>query len=181
MALVERHVRQRHRAVADRAQDEAALDRLDLPLDGARPQRAVVAPDDLVAADVDRLDLAVPADRHRGAQEAQLDPALGVRARRPAGELAQQLDVLARGERALLVEPLARHRVELDVLGLDPRVDAVEASELAQLGARERRLRRTAPAEHDDLLDPARAQRLERVVGDVGPLQLGGRSARARA
>ena len=101
----------------------------------------------------------------------------GVAARGPGRELAQQLDVLARGEGALLGQPLARHRVELDVVGVDPQVDAVEVPQLAQLGARERRLRGPAPAEHDDLLDAALAQRLERVVGDVRALQLARRSA----
>ncbi len=56
----------------------------------------------------------------------------------------------------------------------------VHAAELAQLGARERRLRGAAPAEHDHLLDPALAQRLERVVGDVGALELAGLSVRMR-
>src|SRR5947209_17174749 len=45
-------------------------------------------------------------------------------------------------------------------------------AKLAQLGARERRLRRAAPPEHDDLLDPALPQRLERMVGDVCALEL---------
>ena len=47
-------------------------------------------------------------------------------------------------------------------------------AQLAQLGAGERGLRGPAPAEHDDLLDPALAQRLERVVGDVGARELVG-------
>jgi hypothetical protein len=46
-------------------------------------------------------------------------------------------------------------------------------AQLAQLRARERRLGRPAAAEHDDLLDAARAQRLQRVVRDVGALELG--------
>ena len=71
----------------------------------------------------------------------------------------------------------SRHGVELDVIGVDADLDAVEVPELAQLGAGERRLRGTAAAEHDDLLDPALAQRLERVVGDVGALELVGAAA----
>jgi hypothetical protein len=51
-------------------------------------------------------------------------------------------------------------------------VHAVHVAQLAQLGARERRLRGTTPAEHDDGLDAAGAQRLEGVVGDVRALQL---------
>src|SRR4029079_2587304 len=50
----------------------------------------------------------------------------------------------------------------------------VEAAKLAQLGAREGRLRRAAPAEDDDLLDPALAEGLESVVGDVGARELVG-------
>jgi hypothetical protein len=46
--------------------------------------------------------------------------------------------------------------------------------ELAQLSAREGRLGGAAAAQHDDLLDVALAQRLERVIGDVRVLQLGG-------
>ena len=67
----------------------------------------------------------------------------------------------------------ARHRVELDLAGIDPHVHAVQAPQLTQLGAREGRLRGAAPAEHDHLPDAALAQRLERVVGHVGALELG--------
>ncbi len=66
----------------------------------------------------------------------------------------------------------ARLGVQVDLAGLHPRFDAVQAPQLAQLGARERRLRGTAPAEHDDLLDAALAQRLEGVIGHVGALEL---------
>jgi hypothetical protein len=87
-------------------------------------------------------------------------------------EFAQQLDVLARGERAFLFQPLARDRVERDVAAAHLEGDSVHVSKLAQFCARERRLRGTAPAEHDDFLDPALPQRLERVVGYVASLQL---------
>ena len=142
---------------------------------GPGAQRALVVALDLVAADLDRLDAVGALDGHRRAQEAQRDPLPGVRRRLAVGELAQQRDVLARGERALLLEPLSGNRVELHLVASDDDVDPVEAAEVAQLGAGEGRLRRAAAAEHDDLLDLALAQRLERVVGDVGALELGDR------
>ena len=154
VALVERHVGQRHRAVADRAQDEPALDRLDVVVRPAaraacRPRRARSRCGGRRPPRPGRRRGSPPASAGSAARSAA-----GRRRRAGRGrELAQQLDVLARGERALLVQPLARDRVELDLVGVDAQVDAVEAPELAQLGARERRLRRPAPAEHDDLLD----------------------------
>jgi hypothetical protein len=81
--------------------------------------------------------------------------------RRATRELAQQLDVLAGGEGALLAQPVGRDLVELYVLGRNPQADARQPSQLAQLGAGERRLRGAAPAEHDHLPDRAPAQRLE--------------------
>jgi hypothetical protein len=110
---------------------------------------------------------AAPADLHRGAQEAQLDPAPCFRARAPGRELVKLIHVLARGEAALLGQPPTRQGVEGDVIAIDPDLDSIEVAQLAQLGAGERHLRGTAPAEHDDLLDPALAQRLEGVVGHV--------------
>src|SRR3954452_11972033 len=175
-ALLERDPGQGDRAVADRAQHEPAGDRLDVVAGGAGAQGAVVAAHDLVALDADRLDGAVADDLDRRAQEAQHDAARRVRPRRARGELAQELDVLARGEGALAVEPLAGDRVELDLGRIDAEVDAVEAAELAELRARERRLRRAAAAEHDDLADVGGAQAVERVVGDVGALELGRRA-----
>ena len=176
-ALVERHVGQRHRPVADGAQDEAGLDRLDRAVDRAGAQRAVVAADELVAAHVDGLHAAVAADLDRRGQEAQLDPArrAGMRARPPDPANSRSSSTFLR---AVKVPSSASHcdrdRVELDVGGVHVQGDAVEPAELAQLGAREGGLRGPAAAEHDDLLDPAGAQRLERVVGDVGARELVG-------
>ena len=57
----------------------------------------------------------------------------------------------------------------------------VDAREVLELGVGERRLRGAAAAEHHDLLDAAGAQRLERVVGDVGGGELvGGLDQQAR-
>ena len=173
-ALVERHAGQRDRPVPDRTQHEAALDRLQLVGRGLRPKRPVVGAHDLVAADVDRLHPALAADLHRRAQEAQHDGARGVRLRLAGRELAQQLDVLARREGAVLGEPLGGQRVELDFRRVHPQVHAVHPPELTQLGTRERGLRGPAPPEHDHLLDPALPQRVERVVGDVGARELVG-------
>ena len=173
VALVERNVGQRHGAIADRAEHEPALDRLHRVVERPRAQGAVLGAHDRVPLYVDRLDLLFAADRDRRGEEAKVDPPAGVGAR-PGRELAQQLDVLARGERALLGQPALRHGIELDVARVDDGVDPFEPPELTQLGARERGLGGTAAPEHDDLLDPAGAQRLQRVVRDVGALELVG-------
>ena len=107
-------------------------------------------------------------------EEAEDYPARGAGARRPRRELAQELDVLSRGESAVLFEPLLRERVELRLGRIDVHVHAVHMPELAQLRAGEGRLRGAAPPEHHDLLDAALTQRIERVVGHVSPFELGG-------
>ena len=48
-------------------------------------------------------------------------------------------------------------RVELELGRIDDDVGAGELAELRQLGRRERRFRRAAAAEHDDLRDAARS------------------------
>src|SRR5439155_10797937 len=152
-ALVERHAGERHGAVADRAEHQAAVDRLDLVVGRPRTENAVVGLDDLVAPDVNGVDATVAADLDRGAQEAEHDPPPSIRVFGPRRALPQQLDVLARGAGAVHVEPAPRNRAELDLLRIDPDIDPVHAPQLAQLRARERRLRRTSPAEHHDILD----------------------------
>ena len=74
--LVERDPGQRHAAVADRAQDEAALDDL-LAAGGHGPHAAVVVRHELVDPDAHAANGAVDSvaeDLERGAQEAQLHP-----------------------------------------------------------------------------------------------------------
>ena len=56
--------------------------------------------------------------------------------------------------------------------GVDDDVGLGHLAELADLGVGECRLRGSAAAEHDDLLDAALGQGLDRVVGGVGALQL---------
>ena len=51
-------------------------------------------------------------------------------------------------------------------------VGVVELPELAHLGVGERGLGGPAAAEDDDLLDRALGERLDRVVGGVGALEL---------
>src|SRR5262249_41013182 len=105
-----------------------------------------------VTAHVHGLDSAVTPDLDRGAQELQHDAPGSVSAPALGRELAQKLDVLAGGERALLLEPAPRDWVELDLLWIDPQLDPVQLTQLPQLGARERRLCRASSAEHHDLL-----------------------------
>ena len=172
VALVERHVGQRHGLVADGAQDEPALDRLDRRVEG----RARSAPSSPRTISLRRTSIASTRPWPRISTGERRKRSV---IRRPASvrsgrgrELAQQPDVRARREGALLGQPGARHRIELDLARVDADVDAVETAQLAQLGAGERGLRRPAAAEHHDLLDRARAQRLQRVVGDVRPREL---------
>ena len=55
---------------------------------------------------------------------------------------------------------------------VDDDVGLGHLAELAHLGVGEGGLGGPAAAEHDDLLDPALGERLDRVVGGVGALQL---------
>ena len=107
VALVERHVGQRHGPVADRAQDEAALDRLDAR---RRRGRARSAPSSARTISLRRTSIAstLPSPRISTGERRKRSTIRRRRVgpRRPGRELAQQLDVLARGERALLGEPL---------------------------------------------------------------------------
>ena len=70
--------------------------------------------------------------------------------------------------------------LDVDLGGVDLDVDAGHLPQLAQLGVGERGLRRTATAEQDTSCTCA-AQRVERVVGDVGATQLVGVEQRIRA
>src|SRR5947208_884782 len=75
------------------------------------------------------------------------------------------LDVPARRDvGGVALQPGPRAGVEGDVGGVDDDVRVGELGELAQLGVRERGLRRAAAAEHDDLLDLALGQRGDRMV-----------------
>ncbi len=77
--------------------------------------------------------------------------------RRRRGRLAQHLDVAPR-ERRVVLERRGTRRVELEIGRVDDEVGARELRQLDQLGRRERRLRRAAAPEDDDLLgSPSRA------------------------
>ena len=67
-----------------------------------------------------------------------------------------------------LLEGGAAQRVELDLLGDGAHIGVGELAQLSDLGVGEGRLGGAAPAQQIDLLDPALAQGLEGVVGDVG-------------
>ena len=65
-------------------------------------------------------------------------------------------------------------RVHVEGGGVDEHGARRQLAELLQLLGGERRLRRPAPAEHGDLLDRRRGQRVEHVLGHVGRLELVG-------
>ena len=52
-------------------------------------------------------------------------------------------------------------------VGANDQIGARQLAQLPQFRVGESRLCRAAPAQHDDLLDPASAQRLQGVIGDV--------------
>ena len=116
--------------------------------------------------------LSVAEQLDRRCQEAEHDPAplaLGL----AAGVAGQDVHVLAGGgARGVALEPGAAGVVELHVPGVDIEVGVRHLAQLEELGVREGRLRRAAPAQHDDLADAALRQHLERVVGHVGRGQL---------
>ena len=149
---------ERRAAVADRAQDEAALDDL-LARRSAPRAGAVLAALDPVARDAQAGDRAVlvAEDLDRRAQEAQHDPVRLARAARAARTRA--------GSRRCAARSRSRRRTRASAAlcssssssaGSTIDVGARELAELAQLGVGERRLRRAAAAEHDDLLDRRR-------------------------
>src|SRR5581483_6346401 len=148
--LVERHAGDRNPAVADTPEDEAARDRL--PLSGRpRDEAAALLLDELVPHHLDPLDALLAEDRDRRGEEPQDDPSRLARGR-PRRVLTQQVDVPARALPVRLELARAR-RVELEVGRIDDRLRTGELAELLQLRGRERRLHRSAPAEHDDLFE----------------------------
>ena len=83
------------------------------------------------------------------------------------GVVAQDLDVAALGAVAVLgdLDPVQLCRI-------DDHVGALELSELAQLGVGERRLRRAAAPEQNDVGDARHPKGVDRVIGGVGRRQL---------
>ena len=171
-SLVERDPGDRLPGVADRAEHELRRDLLERP-GAARGQRTVVARDDLVVLDLHGADVAVGVAEQldRGGEEAEAD---GDRLAglRPRGVVLDDLDVAPAGLVGLL-SATADSSSSSAADDLD--VAALELAHLEQLGVRERGLERAAASEDRDLLDPARAQHLDRVVGGIGDLELGRR------
>ena len=132
---IERHVRQRSAAIADRPDDEPALEEL-LLAGGNRA--AVLHP---VSPDADGGDRpsVTPFQRQRGGQEPKLDAVAGA-APWPLGVLAQQLDVAA------VV-------VDLEVGRVHDHVCPAELAQLAELGIGERGVLGSAAPQHDHLFD----------------------------
>src|SRR4051812_17386930 len=147
-SIVEGETVDRDSLVADRTQDEAALDRLPLAgVDGPNPARPVALK--LVLADHDALDLAVALNLDRRAQEAHHDPLLLALGRAP-GEVREDVDVTAvRRTGAVGVEPLAAELVELHLARVDVDIGVSHLAELADLGIGEGRLGGTAAAEDE--------------------------------
>jgi hypothetical protein len=145
-----------------------ASDHLELarPLE---PEAAVVVDDQLVALDPHRLDPPGPQHLDRRGQEAQGDAAR----RRPLGAGGVVLEVAQVGlGRPVVLDPGPAGRVELEVGGVDGHVHPGRLAQLLQLGGGEGGLGGAAPAQHHHLADAAGPQRLQGVVGHVGPGQL---------
>ena len=104
----------------------------------------------------------VAEDRDRRDEEAQHDPPrLALRARAPRTRSSSSKFLRARSRSSSSAR--CARGVELEVGRIDDHVGAGELAELLQLRRRERGLHRPAPAEHHDLLDPGRADRLDRL------------------
>ena len=173
-ARVKWNVVDRSAAVADRAQDEAALDLLTLTC-WHRPQAATSIGLDPVANDLQRRHrpvLALAEQGDRRAVKAQRDPVV-VAGRLALCELAQQLDVAPRGRVRLLSEPTLAVLVQLELRGVDVDVGARQGAELPQLRIGEGGLGGSPAPEQDDLFDLRLRERGERVIGSVGLGQLG--------
>src|SRR5215218_2189441 len=168
--LVEGHPLDGDAGVADRAQDQAALELFALA--GVLGAQGAAFLDQLVATDDDRFDLAVALDLDRGGEEAEDDP-LFLALRLAPRELPQRLDVdLGRLVGLIGFEESLAGRVELDLGGVDDDVGVLHLPELLDLRVGEGGLNRTAAAEDDDLADLLRVEGLDRVVGGVGLAQL---------
>ncbi len=151
---VERQARHRFGAVADGAQHERRRDGLGV-VGGDGPYGAVVGAAQCGPYD-GQAGHPVPAlDPRRAGQEAQHDAAAAGDGG-AGGEFGEDRR-LGRGVRRQALGP-----------SLHEDVDVVEGGERDQFGQGERGLGRSAPPEDDDLADPARAQRGQGPVGDVG-------------
>ena len=161
-AVVEGQTRHRHPVIADRAHHQIHRERL--PLTGVARHHAAVVLEKFVAAQLDLLDAPRAFDRHRGGAEPEDDPS--VPGPRFAGRVvAQHLDVGGLG----LAGGLGVLVADAGQVGwVDDDVDALQFAELAHLQGGERRLQRPAAPDDDHLGDPALAQRVQGVIGDVG-------------
>jgi hypothetical protein len=107
-------------------------------------------------------------DLHRGGQKAQGDATRSWMLC-TEGIFPQVLQVGLR--RAAFPDLGLADRVDLDVLRIDDHVHAFEPSQFPELRGRKRGLRRATSPQHHDLADPALAQPLQRMVGDIRLLQ----------
>ncbi len=163
LAFIKRDARQRRPRVAHRADHQLAVDHLRL---AGRPRaHAPCVLHQLVAHHPHALHALVAQDLHRRDPEAQHDP-LPAPLRLGLLVAADQLDVALVGR----LDPLQPDVGPLR--GVDDHVGVVQVGQLAQLRIGERRLRRTAPAQHHDLLHRRPGQQLDRVIGRVGHPQL---------
>ena len=169
---MERHARQRNAAVAHRAKNEPDAQGLELGggLGLKRPAGAGLEP---VPDQAHRGHLARGvADELDGGDEEADDQRLRLARARPVRVLLQDLDLLERGAILALFDSGAAQLVQLDLLRPRDDVGDGQLAHLVDLGIGERRLHGAAPPEQVHLLDPALAQGLERIVGDVGRGQL---------
>src|SRR4029453_5290571 len=153
------------RPKANGTQHKTSLSDLQPP-GSLRPEPPIGIYDKLVVLDLYGRNPPTRADDlHRGGQKAQGDATRGWMLR-AEGIFPQVLQVRLR--RAVLLGLCLAGRVELDVFRIDDPGHAFETSQFPELRGRERGLRRAASPHHHDLADPAMAQPLQRMVGEVG-------------
>src|SRR5579884_2666606 len=155
---VEGHARQLDASIADAPEDDPGGQGLELV--GRRGAQMLV---ERVSDELERLDAALAEQPHRRTEEAEDEP-LRLPRRAARRELAQDLEVPPR----VRVERLGA----LELGGVDDHVRTRELPELLQLRGRERRLRRAAPADDDDLADAGAVDRVDRRVRRVGRREL---------
>src|SRR6266545_4887826 len=129
-------MRKPHASVADAPEDETTLDRLVLL--GRHCDQPPVLLLEAVTDELDRLDLPVAVQRHRGGEEAETKRD-GLAHRLTSGEAAQHLEISPRVR--LAFERRLADRVELELRRIDGDVGTRELAELGEFRRRERRLR----------------------------------------
>src|SRR5439155_312816 len=173
--LVERHAGERDASVPDGAKHEPGWDLLDLA--GLLGLRTAVAALETVLHEPKRPDMTLGVAQHfYRRDEKTREQALALPRRGTACVLLQDLHFLGGGAVGRRLEGGPRHGIELDLLWPHDQIGVGQLPQLLDFGIREGRLGGAATPQQVDLADTAVAERLQRVVGDVGRRQLLGRA-----